>query len=527
MMSFLKNYAIAVASGVLLAVAFPDYHVYPLAWLALAPVIWRTWNLTPRQTAGHFFVAGFSFYLILLHWLMSNVYWAGGWAFWGYVALAIVMALFWAVAGWAWAHLRSVLPWCPAALTLAVLWGAMEHLQSFAFTGFGWGGIGYSQGKDLPLLQLAALGGVSLLSAVIVAGNALIASILGERQRRLTRALVACMLVALAHAVGWLLLDSAEYGDDPYTVGLLQSDFPLEMKWDPEYTVDMVQNAAQKSRMLDQIKPVDLFIWPESLIMDDIDSPQILPVIQSLTLDTEAALLAGTHRSDRDSGGSLNSSHLVAHDGSLVDYYDKIHLAPFGEYAPLSNYLPFISKVVPAIGDIQPGTIPKVFTVDGRTLGPLICFEVLFSPMSARLRSEGADLLIVMTNLGWFGASSAIGQELEIARVRAVETRLPLAHCANTGITGMFDPWGRFTLVDTYFDGRGNAYQLGAVSPADTRMHRLGGVLPAALPGPHLFPLGPRLVPNVLLAIVCILAIWAAICSFRGSTKHRRKINPE
>jgi apolipoprotein N-acyltransferase len=519
MISVFKTYIFAILSGSLLALAFPGYHLFPLAWIALAPLIWRTWTLTPRQTALHFIVAGLSFYLVLLQWLLSNVYWAGGWAFWGYVALAVVLALFWGVTGWAWSHFRSVIPGAPAAVAIAVLWGAMEHLQSFAFTGFGWGALGYSQGKDLLVLQWAALGGVSLVSLTLVAFNALIAGAFAEKNYRRGRVIGACVLFAGVHAGGWAMMDSADYGGDPFMVGLLQADFPLEMKWDPEYTVDMVQNAARKSRALAQSDPVDLFVWPESLVMDDIDSPPIYPEVRSLALDTESALLTGTHRSDFESGGSLNSSYLVASDGTLVDSYDKIHLAPFGEYVPLQEYLPFISKVVPAIGDIQPGATAKVMKVDDRTVGPLICFEVLFPPMAAQLRAKGADLLVVMTNLGWFGASSALGQELEIARVRAIETRLPLAHCANTGITGMFDPWGRFTLIDRYFDGRGSMYQLGEIAPADTRMHRLGGVLPAALPGTHPFPAGPLLVPNVFLAIVSLVAGWAAIRSFRRSVR--------
>ncbi len=519
MMSFLKTFGYAVLSGSLLALAFPGYHLFPLAWFVLAPVLARVWTMPARAAAAQFFIAGVAFYLVLLQWLMANVYWAGGWAFFGYVALSAILALFWAAAGWGWVRIRESIPRCPPALLLAVLWTAMEHVQSFAFTGFGWGALGYSQGKDLPLLQWAALGGVSLVSLLLILSNALIAGAIVEKQFRFPRLTTVIALLAVAHTVGWLLMKEAQYDDPPYNVGLLQADFPLEMKWDPEYTVDMVENAAAKSRMLAQNAPVDLFVWPESLVMDDIDSPPIYREVQSLVLDTEAALLAGTHRSDSDTGGSLNSSHLVAPDGTLVDSYDKIHLAPFGEYVPLSEYLPFISKVVPAIGDIQAGTTQKVLKAGDRTIGPLICFEVLFAPMSAHLRAEGADLLVVMTNLGWFGASSALEQELEIARVRAVETRLPVAHCANTGITGMFDPWGRFSLVDTYFDGRGNMYRLGDVDAAETRMHRLGGVLPAALPASHPFPPAPLLVPNVLLGIVSLLAGWAAIQSFRGSIK--------
>ncbi|MCC6491052.1 MAG: apolipoprotein N-acyltransferase [Candidatus Hydrogenedentes bacterium] len=511
MTAFFKTYSLSIASGVVLALCFPGWHLYPLAWAILVPLLVRCWSCSPRQAAGHFFLAGMSFYLVLLQWLMSNVYWAGGWAFWGYAGLCIIMSLYWALLGTVWVYVRGTSPRVPAAAVLALLWMAMEFLQATAFTGFGWGALGYSQGKDLYLIQWAALGGVSLVSGILVLVNALLAGVVAERRFCMMRLTAAAAIAAGVHGAGYLLAKPALYGDLPFQVGLLQADFPLEMKWDPEYTVDMVANAAEKSRMLDQSTPVSLVVWPESLIMDDVEVPEILEEIQSLTRDIEAPLFAGTHRTNRDTSGSMNSSVLVEADGTVADFYDKIHLAPFGEYVPLSEWLPFISKVVPAIGDIEAGTVPKTLQTGKRRIGPLICFEVLFAPMAARLRDEGADLLVVITNLGWFGSSSAVSQELEVARLRAVETRLPLAHCANTGISGMFDPYGRFSLIDIYFDGHGNAYRMADIGPEATRMHRLGGVLPAALPAPHPLPIGPWLAPRAALLASAVLVAGALV----------------
>ena len=511
MTAFLKTYSFAIASGVVLGLCFPGWHLYPLAWTVLVPLFVRCWNHTPREAASHFFLAGMSFYLILLQWLMSNVYWAGGWAFWGYVGLCVIMSTYWSFLGALWVYIRAASPRIPAVLALALLWVAMEYLQATAFTGFGWGALGYSQGRDLYLAQWAALGGVSLISGVLVLVNALLAGAIVESKRRGVRLAAAVAIAACAHGIGYVMTAPAQYDEQPYQVGLLQADFPLEMKWDPEYTLDMVANAAGKSRVLDQTTPLSLMVWPESLIMDDVEAAGIFQEVQSLTRDIEAPLFAGTHRTDRELGGAMNSSVLIEVDGSVAGFYDKIHLAPFGEYVPLSTWLPFVSKVVPAIGDIKAGSESATFDAGGRRIGPLICFEVLFAPMAARLAEDGADLLVVITNLGWFGSSSAVSQELEVARMRAIETRIPVAHCANTGISGMFDPYGRFSLIDVYFDGHGNAYRIADVDQEATRMHRLGGVLPAALPAPHPFPLGPWLVPRLMLLAASVLAVAAVV----------------
>lgn len=474
-------YGPAVFSGVLLALTFPRMHLYPIAWIALAPMLWKTWNAGPRAAAGQFLLCGFIFYLVLLQWLLANQYWAGGWAVWGYAGLSAVMALYWAGTGALWTAARGALPSAPA---LAVCWIAMEYLQSVLFTGFGWGALGYAQGADLPLAQWAGVGGVSLISGFVVLVNAWIVQGVVERSKRVYALAGAAAIVAATHAGGASMLDAADHHSKPFSVALVQPNFPLEMKWDPEYTVEMVRNTAEKSRLLLREQPADLIVWPESLVMDDIERPGIIDEVRAVVKDTGTMLFTGAHRTDPSDGSNLNSSALVRPTGEIADRYEKLHLAPFGEYVPLGSYLPFVNKLVPAIGNIKPGNQPKVMQAGGKRFGPLICFEVLFPSMAERLRRDGADFLVVITNLGWFGASPAIPQELEIARMRAIETRLPLVHCANTGITGVFDPYGRFAPADIVFFEGAPAY-VRPDFPVTARVnHRMGGVfsVPAAAP---------------------------------------------
>ena len=522
--SFLKNYGPALASGLMLALAFPALHWYPVMWFALIPLLLRGRHASPRELSLQFLAAGWVFNSLMLHWLLSNIYWAGGWAILAYQALSLFMAMYWALLGGLFGLCRRALKPLSAALVLTLLWTAMETLQASLFSGFGWGALGYAQGKDLPLLQWAAIGGVSLVSAVVVAVNACLAEAIGALGRqRVFAALCAAGLFVLVHAGGYALLREADYGDKPFRVGLVQPDFPQEMKWDEEYQVEMVRNAAEKSRTLAMADGCDLIVWPESLVSSPIDRRGILQIIQENTVATQTPLFTGAIRIDPETDGVRNSSYYFTAQGEIEGFYDKMHLAPFGEYVPFGDYLPFIEQFVPAIGGVEAGDKPEVFPVGSRTLGPLICFEVLFTDMATDLKRQGADFIVVVTNLSWFGASDAIPQELEIARLRAVETRLPLVHCANTGISGVFDPYGRFEGINGRINAFGD-YRHYDVEPEMTIMGRFLGVLPVAKPAPHALPWGPRWLPWIAVALAGLLigvALWRTRASSSLARTHK------
>jgi apolipoprotein N-acyltransferase len=186
-------------------------------------------------------------------------------------------------------------------------------------------------------------------------------------------------------------------------------------------------------------------------------------------------------------------------EGQVVDHYDKVHLAPFGEYIPYQELFPFLQSIVPG-GGVTPGKEQKVLDADGRILGPLICFEVLFAGMSHTLREMGADVLVVVTNLAWFGRSNAIPEELEFGRLRAVENRLPLIHSSNTGFSGVFDPYGRFRHIDSrLFGERFVTLDLEKYNQEWLIGSRMVGALPVAAPGKLLWSGGPKSIPVLLL----------------------------
>ena len=514
MRPFLRTYAPTILSGIVLSLAFPRPHLFPLAWFALVPLLYRCSRLSPRETFTHFFLAGWVFHTIVLQWLMTNLYWAGGWAIWGQQLMCLSLTMYWGLTGLAWRWLADRHSYISAALLLAVLWAAMEQLQATLFTGFGWGSIAYSQGPDLPLLQWTAFGGAPFVSAIIVYVNGVIAQTFVDPRGRLRRFALIATVIAFAHASGYAMLGDPDHTSKPFNVALIQSSYPLEMKWDPDYTVDMVHKAVQKSAALTRDNDVDLIVWPEALVMTQIENEPVHTLLTNFTASTGIPLFTGSVR--RDTGpeighAAFNSAYLID-NGAIDGHYDKMHLAPFGEYVPFANLLPFIDNLVPMIGGLTPGTAPKVFEVGERKLGPLICFEMLFTPMAARLRADGADFLVVITNLSWFGASNAIPQELEISRVRAIETRTPLVHCANTGISGVFDPFGRFTPLNTYVDRTGGLSELPEnFKPADTIRMRLAGVLPLAAQENHRFAIGPMLFPWLAVALSAALAIAAAL----------------
>lgn len=510
-----------IASGVLLACCFPTFHWYPLAWAALIPLFLVGTTASPADGAARFFLAGWAFHSFLLQWLITNIFWAGGWAIIGQQLLCIALALFWAVLGGIWAWARGRAPQWAGALLLALLWAVMEWGQATLFTGFGWSALGYSQGPDLPLLQWAAVGGVSLISFVLVLVNGNIALALAERQHRVARLATSALVVIAAHAGGWLLLDTPDYASRPFTAGVLQPNFPQEMKWDWEYSGEMVRKTARMSAILAKHESVDAFFWPEALLMRHFEAPEMMEPVVALATETGAAVFTGAVRDDAPAGKSYNSSVLVRPDGSLAGHYDKVRLAPFGEYMPFTSIFPFLRQIVPM--DVDAGGEHRVFNLDDRRLGPMICFEVLFRPVSETLRRLGADMLAVVTNLAWFGASNAIPQELEIARLRAVEMRLPLVHSANTGISGVFDPWGRFTPVNAFIGPQEQYYKAppGHVQPPMLHMRRCLGALPVAAPGARPVPGGPTVFPWIATAVagLWLVLVWRRRAASRGEPR--------
>ena len=526
MIALLRRYGVSLLAGVLLACAFPQSHCYPLAWIALAPLLFRAARMSPFQASLQFFAAGWIFNSIVLQWLLSNILWGGGWAVIGYQLLCIGLSLFWALLGFVWVLARRRSTRFAGATCLAALWVAMEWVQANLFGGFGWAALAYSQGADLVFAQWAAVGSVSLVSFLLVLVNGLLALSMVEREGRWLRLGGAAFIVVIAHGGGALLLGEAEYPERSFRAGIYQSDYSQEMKWDWDFAAEMVEMAAYQSERLSQFERVDCFFWPEALLVDHYEIAAMLdPVVRLATATGVPVFTGAVRREDGPVEGAAarkiyNSSVLVGADGEVKGHYDKVHLAPFGEYMPFDTLFPFLRQIVPM--DVGAGSEQRVLDTGKRTIGPLICFEVLFGPMAENLRRMGADVLVVVTNLAWFGGSSALPQELEMARMRAIETRLPLVQSANTGISGVFDPYGRFAPVNAVLlpSGRYAKWENEPIDPRSVIMQRRLGALLVAEPGRRPVPFGPVVFPWLAMAAALLLLLLAM--ALPGAKAHEK-----
>jgi apolipoprotein N-acyltransferase len=184
-----------------------------------------------------------------------------------------------------------------------------------------------------------------------------------------------------------------------------------------------------------------IIIWPESPgPLYYYRDPRFHQEATQLAQQAHAYFLFGTV-AETPRGAPLNSAVLLGPDGALVDRYDKINLVPFGEYVP--SFFGFVNRITQEAGDFAPGNRIVVFPMATHRLGVFICYESVFPGQVREFVKGGANLLVNISNDGYFGHSAAREQHLEIARMRAVENRRWLIRSTNDGITAVIDPAGR------------------------------------------------------------------------------------
>ncbi|MGK2943887.1 MAG: apolipoprotein N-acyltransferase [Desulfuromonadales bacterium] len=474
-------------SGLLLACAFPLPDYTALAWLGLIPLI-LVMQHRPFKSG---FIAGLVFFAVTLYWVNIVMTTYGhlqlAISFLLYLLLAGYLALFWGTATWAACRLKEFRNYS-YALTLPVLWVALEFLREFLLTGFPWATLGYSQQAWLTMIQSADLFGVYGLSYLLILSNA----VLGESALALRRKLpqefpakaiaAAVLLLLLNYAYGyWSLQQELDVRDETLQTAVVQGNIPQDQKWRPENQINTVKTYRDLSLQAERTGALDLIIWPEAAMPFYFqDGGRLVNTIAELPLETGASLLFGSPAYLRDPGGVryLNSAFLLSSTAQLLGRSDKIHLVPFGEYVPLGSYLPFVNKLVAGIGDFTPGEINPL-PLQGHQIGVLICYEVIFPELAREYVRQGSDLLVNITNDAWFGNSSAPWQHLAMARFRAIENRVWMARAANTGISAFIAPSGRIMEQTGLFEAAFLTGEVGMGARPGLYSH-MGDLVPGA-----------------------------------------------
>ena len=481
-----KQWAAAGLSAGLLELPFPLAGPMPpwhsvFAWFGLAPLLWAVLCATTTESKRPLRSAFLLSYLCGFLWYCGNCYWVrdtmGKYGDMPPLAPTLLLILFSLVLGLyfglfglfvALVKRASGKDWL-ALVAAPVLWTALE-LAAARVTSVPWDQLGYSQVDNGIMTQLAPWTGVYGISFVLVAANALIAGcIVLKGSSRSKSALIAGFLLAVV-SVGTTYFDrhSAQEATSATAV-LIQPNLDVGSadawggaSWDQHmaeftrlaeeqcksYIAGIPQTGAPTGEITCPANPThpDLVAWPESPAPYFEEDPRLQHSLIALATTVQAPLVIGSIGADTSPDGqtqrNYNSALIVGPDGARIGRYDKIHLVPFGEYVPFRDLLSFAHKLTGRVSAFDRGETRKTFRLNGHRYGVFICYEAVFADEVRQFARFGAEVLVNISDDGWYGDTSAPWQHLNMARMRAIENRRWLLRDTNNGITAVIDPFG-------------------------------------------------------------------------------------
>ncbi|MGA3080228.1 MAG: apolipoprotein N-acyltransferase [Terracidiphilus sp.] len=490
-----KLWAAAGLSAGLLELPFPLAGPMPpwrsvFAWFGLVPLLWAILSPgttdAPRPLRRGFLVA----YLCGVLWYVGNCYWvrdtmmrygdmpvgAPTMLLLGY---SLVLGLYFGLFGLFVVLVRRATGSTRLALAAApFLWTALE-LAAARITSVPWDQLGYSQVDNGIVNQLAPWTGVYGISFVLVFVNALITGGLvlesrphiGHRDREILRA--ASVLLTMAGVVGIFLAPPKPA--PTATAVLVQPNLDVAgdnswagQEWDRHiaefkrlagencktYIAGIPQTGAPEGEIVcpPYATHPDLVVWPESPAPFEEADPKFQQALVGIAHEEHAPLVVGNIGTDFSAEEQLwrdyNSALIVGADGARVGRYDKIHLVPFGEYIPFQNLLTFAHKLTGKVSSFTRGSEPRVFRLGSQNgashrYGVFICYESVFADEIREFSQLGAEVLVNISDDGWYGDTSAPWQHLNMVRMRAIENRRWILRDTNNGVTAVIDSYGR------------------------------------------------------------------------------------
>jgi apolipoprotein N-acyltransferase len=497
----------AILSGALQILPFPLAGPVPVwrtafCWIALTPLLFALTGKDAKgepvgalQAAALGYVSGVVWYLGNFYWIYATLHQYGGIAKPAAVGLLILfclyLGLYHALFGALLAAFRRANLWginlgVQGALLLSPFaWVAVELTRS-RVAGLSWDLLGITQVDNHPLMRLAPYVGAYGISFIIAAVNALWLLRITLKQRRFTRPALmgACVLILLLYVVFLRQIQTPAVEETQANATLLQENIKVGV------AAENAEPALTKSEMLgafsqlslfpslnnscdgipemaatkclglssvdphvdldgtQYLEPRDLIVWPEAPNGFFESDAEFRLTMSKLARAANAPIIVGAIGTDRDNsvkrGYDLyNSADFVQPDGSFAGRYDKMHLVPFGEYVPYKNLLSFAGSLVEDVGEFDPGKQQSLFATGGHRIGTFICYESAFGDEVRQYANSGADVLVNISDDGWYGDTSAAWEHLNIVRMRAIENHRWVLRSTNTGVTAAIDPYGR------------------------------------------------------------------------------------
>ena len=441
------------------------------AWVSLVPLLlaillpMRSGDLLRTSQAAILgYACGILWYLGNCYWIYQTMYLYGGLPKPVALAILLLFALYLGLYHSLFAAALSLIQrsrlGSHVALFLApAIWVAIE-LARARVTGFPWDLLGYSQVDNLLLTRLAPVGGVMALSFTIAAVNAMFTSyfLLKSKKGILIPAGAALLAVVIQVGSG-VGIDKPDDVTNQYAV-MLQENLevgapgrairPLAPGQELETFSQLSLHPTNQGVIPDKQTPT-ILIWPEAPSHFFTSDEHFTTSLGALTKRLKAPAIIGSigiEPTTQNANGyyQYDSASLFDASGAFHGHYDKIHLVPWGEYVPFKQFFSFAQKLTEGVGNMDPGTDRSVFTAGGHTFGTFICYESIFGDEVRHFTLNGAQVLVNISDDGWYGDTGAPWQHLNMTRMRAIENSRWLLLDTNTGITTAIDPQGRTLL---------------------------------------------------------------------------------
>jgi len=456
------RFILASLSGAVLSLSYRGAHISLYTWFCLAILLWSILSAKTWVAFLCGYLHGLIFVLTAVPWIAEVLAVHGGMsslAGWG---VLILIASVWgaAIGIFAWTVQRLEKRSLLIALSAApFLWISTEVFRAYLpEISFPWALLGYPAAGNPALVQLTTITGIYGISFLVFAFNALligcVAAASSERKRWIGTTVGVAVVLILVELIGPNFVPKAE---SHHLARVVQPNFPENNEYVGDWYADHQQNLADlrqlSLRMIGSNARPDLLIWPEAPAPFSFQDPHFGPYISELARNFDNPVIVGVidwkpvlesnHRVAQTGLVPYNSAAMLNEAGQKTFLYDKIHLVPFGEYEPFPLIHQVVNSVSEEVGGFRKGTQRNVGKFsNGNTFAVFICYEAIYAGEIREFANNGAELLINISNDGWFGKSEAAEQHIRMARVRAVENRRWLIRDTNSGITASIDPYG-------------------------------------------------------------------------------------
>ncbi len=455
-----KAFFLILLSNILWAFCYPPFPLGFLSFVILVPAFLATTRLNSKQAFLYNFTGGIAYNLVM-YWWIYNVMKVGPALviFMGLILLILFLSLFNACLGWLF---RQCLNFRFGLCLYPFLWTGLEVLRAKGEMSFPWNNFGYTLGHYLIFLQSAAWVGAIGISFLLVCTNLFIYSAWTNKKKRAGKITLALSIPTFMLILGGIRLATPVPTQPSMDISMVQPSIPQIKKWNEGYFQEVMQKTwnTMDGHFGDTVTGSELILLPETAIPDFIKTrPDIFLECKRRAAAYHAPILAGaldytdSHLPERPYY-FYNSAFLFSPDSNTeTQQYSKLRLVPFSERLPFDDIFPLLNYVNLGEGDFCPG---KDYALWGneKAYSPSICYEIIYSDYVREAKRHGAKLLVNITNDGWFGLSNAPYQHANISRFRGVESGLPLARCANSGISLFYDAQGRILGKTKLFEQR-------------------------------------------------------------------------